>query len=113
MATTRGRCEAHAPEPWANRPSTQERYGQSGSAMQARHHRVLVDAGFVCYWCGLEGADTVDHIVERSDGGSLTDPDNLGAIHQDPCHVDKTQQANARRRERRRLAREAASEAQI
>lgn len=113
MATKRGRCDDHQPVPWANRPTTQARYGLSGSAQQTLHRGIIAAAEGRCYICGLPGADTVDHIVERADGGSLTDPANLGPIHQDPCHEDKTAAANARRRERRRLAREAAERASL
>jgi 5-methylcytosine-specific restriction endonuclease McrA len=81
----------------------------SGSAQQALHREVLKEAEYVCYYCGLPGADRVDHIIARSDGGSLKARSNLGAIHQDPCHEEKTQAENARRRERRRLERERAA----
>lgn len=106
LAAKAGRCLEHQRPAWEGRPSVKARYGISGSRQQALHRGVLQRAGYVCYRCGLPGADTVDHIVARSDGGSLTDPGNLGAIHQDPCHEEKTREENARRREARRLERE-------
>jgi 5-methylcytosine-specific restriction protein A len=43
----------------------------------------------VCYVCGQPGADTVDHKKPVWKGGT-DDPANLGAIHDNPCHRDKT-----------------------
>jgi 5-methylcytosine-specific restriction endonuclease McrA len=97
MAAERGRCEDHKREAWANRASSTERYGLSGSAQQALHRSVLIEAGFICYDCGLPGADVVDHIIPIHLGGARTDRSNLGAMHQDPCHDDKTKAENAER----------------
>lgn len=79
----------------------------SGSAQQRLHRSVLEDAGYICYVCRLPGADTVDHVIAISDGGSKGSRSNLGAIHQDPCHKEKTDQENARRRARRASQRNA------
>lgn len=103
----RGRCEMHPRIAWADRPSTTERYGMSGSAQQTLHQRILRDAEFVCYVCGLPGADEVDHIIPIHLGGAKRDPANLGAIHGDPCHELKTKAENAARRAARAAARAA------
>lgn len=34
-----------------------------------------------CAWCGREGADTVDHILPLSKGGSLLDERNWRPMH--------------------------------
>ena len=98
----RGRCFEHQREPWKDRPSSQERYGLSGSAQQKLHKAVLREAGFICYRCGLAGADTVDHIIAIWKGGAKRDRGNLGAIHQEPCHDEKTKAENAERAATRR-----------
>lgn len=56
------------------------------------HHirpRILKRDNWTCYVCGLHGADQVDHIIPRAEGGSDKDS-NLAAIHGIPCHRDKT-----------------------
>lgn len=107
IALSKGRCGIHQRPAWNSpRGSAMDRYGQTGWDRQALHKSVLKDAGYICYYCGGAGADTVDHIVEVADGGSKTARGNLGAIHQEPCHVDKTLIARRARNERRRLARE-------
>lgn len=35
----------------------------------------------VCWLCGQPGADTVDHVVARVDGGAVMDPTNLRPAH--------------------------------
>lgn len=107
IALLRGRCGEHPRKAWAGRPSSQERYGLSGSAQQSLHDRIKVRDGFICYICGLPGADTVDHIIPIHLRGARTDPANLAAIHQDPCHDIKTKAENAARRAARAAARAA------
>lgn len=51
--------------------------------------RILKRDNWTCYVCGLAGADQVDHINPRAEGGSDEDR-NLAAIHGIPCHRDKT-----------------------
>jgi 5-methylcytosine-specific restriction protein A len=64
--------------------------------------RILRRDGGVCYVCGRPGADTVDHIVPASNGGT-DDDDNLAAIHEVPCHQRKTAiEANAAKPKRKR-----------
>lgn len=106
VAERGGRCDEHKRPAWRGHGSTQDRYGMSGSAQQSLHRRVLKRDGYVCYYCQLPGADTVDHIIAISDGGAKADPANLGAIHQDPCHDEKTKAENARRRALRAARRE-------
>lgn len=113
FATERGRCSEHRRVGWQGRPSTQARYGISGSAQQKLHRSILKRDGYVCYVCRLPGADNVDHVIPIEDGGARTAPSNLAAIHEDPCHKKKTQAENARRREKRRLAREARQRGEV
>lgn len=47
---------------------------------------ILLRDGFVCYVCHRLGADNVDHII----AGDNHDETNLAAIHEVPCHRDKT-----------------------
>lgn len=44
-----------------------------------------------CHVCHGPGADTVDHVRPKSQGGT-DHPANLAAIHEDPCHKAKTKQ---------------------
>lgn len=104
----RGRCGAHLRPAWeGRRPSSTARYGMSGSSQQALHKRILREAGYICYDCGLPGADEVDHIIPIHLGGAKRDPANLGAIHKEPCHADKSKRENAERRAARAAARRA------
>ncbi|MBO0880408.1 MAG: HNH endonuclease [Mycobacterium sp.] len=65
----------------------------------ARWHRlrakVLKRDGGICAVCHQPGADSVDHIVPVSDGGS-DDIGNLRAIHKARCHAVKSAQEGAR-----------------
>ncbi|MEO3851742.1 HNH endonuclease [Streptomyces sp. B8F3] len=40
----------------------------------------------VCHVCGKHGANAVDHLIPGDDHT----PDNLAAIHTDPCHRTKS-----------------------
>lgn len=95
-----GKCGEHTRAAWggSSRPSSTERYGMSGSAQQSLHREVLREQGYLCYVCGLPGADEVDHIIPIHLGGARKDKANLGAIHSEPCHLDKTKRENAERR---------------
>lgn len=55
----------------------------SAAWRQTRRFVLSRDQG-ICQRCGLPGADTVHHKVERAEGGS-DDPINLEAIHR-RCH---------------------------
>ena len=41
----------------------------STSAWRKIRERILIRDGYTCQWCGSE-ANTVDHVIERSQGGS-------------------------------------------
>lgn len=41
----------------------------STSAWRKIRERILIRDGYTCQWCGAE-ANTVDHVIERSQGGS-------------------------------------------
>lgn len=66
--------------------------------------RILKRDDWICYVCGQPGADQVDHITPRAEGGSDEDW-NLAAIHGTPCHRDKTLAEAARGRARMTRAR--------
>lgn len=44
---------------------------------------IIRDQG-ICHLCGLPGADTVHHVIDKRHGGT-DHPDNLRAIHRS-CH---------------------------
>jgi 5-methylcytosine-specific restriction endonuclease McrA len=48
----------------------------------------ILKANNICAYCGKPGADSVDHKVPRSLGGSLTDPKNLQPMHRS-CNSKK------------------------
>ncbi len=102
MATKAGRCADHQRPPWQGRPSSQERYGLSGSAQQTLHQRILARDRGICYVCERSGATEVDHIIPIWKGGAKTDPSNLAAICASPCHQEKSKRENAERRRTRR-----------
>lgn len=82
-----GYCEKHQPEKWYN-PG----YNKPKNWASLKRFVIARDRG-VCYVCGEGGADSVDHIAPKSQGGTdLTS--NLAAIHEkvEPyCHREKTQ----------------------
>ena len=51
-----------------------------GAHYQRKRPGVLARDGYVCWLCGLPGADSVDHVIPRSRGGT-DDDDNLRAAH--------------------------------
>ena len=42
---------------------------------------ILKRDGYICYLCGGDGADSVDHLIARVHGGSTFDRENLRAAH--------------------------------
>ena len=52
----------------------------SGRALQSLRKRVFSVYGDICWLCGQEGADTIDHLVMVSQGGSNT-LENLRPAH--------------------------------
>lgn len=81
-----GYCPKHQPEPWFN-PG----YETPKNWVALKRFVIARDRG-VCYICGEGGADSVDHVIPKAEGGSdLTN--NLKAIHDkfSPyCHKEKT-----------------------
>lgn len=78
----------HTAKPWSG--SARDR-GQriSGGRRQARARYVIDRADTICHVCGYPGSDEADHIVPLAHGGADTD-ENMGAIHREPCHREKT-----------------------
>ncbi|GAA4688011.1 HNH endonuclease [Streptomyces youssoufiensis] len=110
LATTRGRCDAHQPIPWAGRDDKQARYGISSGTWRKLKRRVAARENGCCYACGAEPPDdpdepghVLDHIIPVSEGGSVTSLDNLGLLCRDCDEVKSKAEAlrgNARRRAR-------------
>lgn len=61
----------------------------------ATRTRILRRDKHICYVCGKPGANQVDHIRPRAEGGNDND-NNLAAIHARPCHAAKTQRERQR-----------------
>lgn len=57
-----------------------EHAGRQGRPWRRLRAQIL-NASDQCWWCGHGGANAVDHLVARSNGGSNTDPDNFAPIH--------------------------------
>lgn len=108
FAVLRGRCDEHQRKPWQGRPSFVDQYGMTTAEWSALRRLILARDGYVCQGCGLPGADTVDHIIPVSEGGSPRDPANLRSLHEDPCHAEKSK-AEAKRGAARARARRAAA----
>lgn len=72
----------------------------TGKRIPERTRRRILerDAGICCV-CHQPGANQVDHVVPRSQGGT-DDDTNLAAIHDRPCHLEKTQRESAAARHR-------------
>ncbi|MET9604501.1 HNH endonuclease signature motif containing protein [Streptomyces sp. NPDC006512] len=87
-----------------------ERYGISSGTWRSLKRRVGVRDNGCCHYCGGEPDEgetlQLDHIRPVAEGGAITDLDNLGLIHAEPCHADKSK-AEAARGNQRRLARRA------
>ena len=87
LATTRGRCDEHQPIAWSGRDDKQARYGISSGTWRKLECRITLRDNGCCYQCGAEPPDdpderghVLDHITPISEGGSATDPDNLGLL---------------------------------
>jgi 5-methylcytosine-specific restriction protein A len=57
--------------------STQRGYGSQWRKLSMQ---IIRRDGGYCFWCGLPGADTTDHVIAKNHGGS-DDPSNLVAAH--------------------------------
>ena len=53
---------------------------RTGRPWQRRKARIIRRDAGICHICGQPGADTADHIIPHSHGGSDSD-DNLAAAH--------------------------------
>ena len=108
FATNRGRCDDHQPQPWANRPRKQDRYGISSGTWRSLKQQVARRDHTTCYVCGREADEGETYDLEHkrpiSQGGSPRDLDNLGLICQ-PCHEIKSR-AEAAEGNRQRLLRQ-------
>lgn len=62
----------------------------SSGTMRALKRQVSRRDNGCCYVCGGEGADELEHITPVSQGGASRDLDNLGLIHSEPCHREKS-----------------------
>lgn len=110
MATNRGRCDDHQPQPWAGRARKQDRYGMSSGTMRSLKRQVARRDNNTCYMCGREANEGETYDLEHkrpiSLEGSARDMDNLGLICP-PCHEIKSKAeaaaANRQRALRRRL----------
>lgn len=105
IAVLRGRCDIHQRKAWEGRSPFVDRYGMTASEWAKLKSSILHRDNYVCYECHIGGADTVDHIVPVAEGGARSDPANLAAMHQEPCHDDKTKREAARGVARRRATR--------
>ncbi|MBZ6258853.1 HNH endonuclease [Streptomyces olivaceus] len=107
LSTKHGRCDDHQREPWRDRPSPQERYGMSSGTMRALKAQVAQRDHGCCYVCGGEDADELEHKIPVSQGGARRDLANLGLIHSEPCHREKTarEAAEGSRKSRRKRSR--------
>ncbi|MFJ3794947.1 HNH endonuclease [Streptomyces sp. NPDC090088] len=77
----------------------------SSGTMRALKARVSERDNGCCYVCGGEDADELEHKIPVSQGGAPRDLDNLGLIHSEPCHREKTAREareGARRARKRR-----------
>lgn len=108
LATERGRCDDCQPQPWANRPRKQDRYGMSSGTWRSLKRQIDRRDNHTCYVCGHEAEPDepldLEHKTPISDGGSPRDPDNLGMIC-GPCHTLKSKAEAARANRERSLRR--------
>lgn len=61
-----------------------DRRGRQGRPWRRMRAAVLA-ASDVCWICGHQGADSVDHLHPLARGGSALDPSNLAPAHHNPC----------------------------
>lgn len=84
-SVSKGRCEAHQRPAYAKNA----RASRLPSRWDSLRKRILIRDKWICYVCGGEGADAVDHKIAGDDHS----PENLAAIHDaiPPfCHRKKT-----------------------
>ena len=92
MATKKGKCDKHQPEPWKSskgKTSTERGYGYK---WRKTRDRIMRRDSYLCQACLRRGiiteAKEVDHILNKARGGTDADS-NLEAICV-PCHRKKT-----------------------
>lgn len=108
LATKRGRCDDHQPEPWVGRASKAERYGMSSGSFRALKAKVSRRDRGCCYMCGDPPEDGKEHELEHkvpvAEGGARADMDNLGLACR-PCHAEKSAREAQRGAQRARARR--------
>lgn len=57
------------------------RYPSATGRPWRRARAAVLARSTLCWLCGHGGADSVDHVIPRSRGGSLLDPSNLRPAH--------------------------------
>ena len=65
----------------ASMPQTKQHRELGTKRWKNLRHEILVRDGYICWICGGDGADSVDHLVARAEGGDIWDRDNLAAAH--------------------------------
>lgn len=90
-------CPTHPTKAWAG--STRRTKTGSGSQQQKRAAHVLHRDNGICHICGQPGANQADHIIPLAEGG-IDHVRNMAAIHDKPCHQQKTQAEAQRARAR-------------
>ena len=99
-AVNRGRCAKHQREPWLG--ST--RRDRLPKDWNTRRLIVLKRDNGICYLCGIEGADTIDHVIP----GDNHDLSNLKPVHDRTpphCHRKKTAMEGAEAAKANRIKR--------
>ena len=79
-----GRCQTHRTLPWQGSTRKQRLPNDWNT-----RRNIILSRSRICYLCGGDGADTVDHIIPNDDH-SL---ENLGAVHdrvEPHCHRYKS-----------------------
>lgn len=69
-------------------PDLNTRRGRSGRPWRRVRAQVLA-ASRVCWICGHDGSDSVDHLTPLAEGGDPLDPTNLAPAHDAPCPTCK------------------------
>lgn len=76
-------------------PGADTRRGRWGRPWRRVRASVLA-ASTICWICGHDGSDSVDHITALALGGAPLDPDNLAPAHHRPCPTCRRQCNQAR-----------------
>jgi 5-methylcytosine-specific restriction endonuclease McrA len=76
-----GRPRAKTQDPWDD---PRYRRGRQGRPWRRARAQVLARSR-LCWICGHDASDSVDHVTPLSAGGAPLDPDNLRPAHHQPC----------------------------